>query len=123
VGYSEVVERYFRQPPPVFAGECAGQAGSVATGTWVGLRATVREGRVQNLGFRAYACPHIIAVCHWLGEQLEGQSLDVLSSIDRNQLEQLFDIPAEKAGKLLILQDAFTNLLVHAQAKATTGES
>jgi NifU-like protein involved in Fe-S cluster formation len=83
-----------------------GAAGSTQCGTSIVFGADVRAQRVHKLGFRAFACPHIIAACHRVAEQLEGGPVQALSELRIDELQAEFDIPVEKAGKLLILQDA-----------------
>ena len=116
--YNEAVEAYFSRPVGEYAGDHEGQAGSIAAGTWIGLRAGVQEGCLTNVDFRAFACPQIIAVCHWLRDDLEGRQVKACQRFDRENVRQMFDIPFEKAGKLLILQDALARLLASIQAQA-----
>ena len=118
--YAETVEQYFSRPPGDYAGEFTGEAGSVAAGTWIGVCASAVSGNLTDLGFRAFACPHIIAACRWLCEQLDGQPVEALAQLDREALREKFDMPVEKAGKLLILQDALEDLLAGMQAQAGT---
>ena len=109
--YNAAVAHYFYQDGSVYRGSYSGAAGSLVRGTWIGVRADFAGNQLTQLSFRMLACPHIIAACHWLAETLPGQPIGVLSKIDCQQLQQMFDIPVEKAGKLLILQDALTSLL------------
>ncbi len=119
--YNEAVAAYFHRPVGKYAGDHEGQAGSIPAGTWIGFRAGVREGCLTNLDFRVFACPHIIAVCHWLREDLEGRPITALREFKEEDARQKFDIPVEKAGKLLILQDALAGLLASIQAQANSG--
>jgi NifU-like protein involved in Fe-S cluster formation len=86
-----------------------GEAGSVEQGTWIYVAADVVASRLQNVGFRAFACPHIIAACNRAAEVLEGAPVEDLQDLQLDKLQQEFEIPVEKAGKLLILKDAFAN--------------
>jgi len=86
-----------------------GEAGSVAKGTWVCVTADLADGQLQNVGFRVYACPHIIAACNRAAELLEGAPVVALQELNLEKLQQKFEIPVEKAGKLLILKDALFN--------------
>jgi hypothetical protein len=83
-----------------------GAAGSTQCGTLIVFGADVRAQRLHKLGFRAFACPHIIAACNRVAEQLEGGPAQALSEFPVDELQAEFDIPVEKAGKLLILKDA-----------------
>lgn len=104
--YSDTVTEYFPHPPRGGDGEFRGEAGSHARGTWVCVSADVRDGVLLNPGFRAFACPHIIAACNWVMEHLEGRPVEALCEAEPEALQARFDIPVEKAGKLLILKDA-----------------
>jgi hypothetical protein len=83
-----------------------GVAGSEQQGTLISLGVDVKDGLLRNVGFRAFACPHIISACNDVAEGLEGLPPEALLEIDALQLQAKFGIPVEKAGKLLILKDA-----------------
>lgn len=104
--YSALVNEYFWRPVRACRADIHGAGGSLAAGIRVEFAAELSGGRLQKVGFRAFACPHIIACCNWLAEQLEGQAPDALCDLQVPALRQKFDIPVEKAGKLLILKDA-----------------
>jgi NifU-like protein involved in Fe-S cluster formation len=80
------------------------------------LAADVREGKLRNVGFRVFACPHIIAACNWQADLLQGAPVDALQEVDLAELQLMFDIPVEKAGKLLILKDALVACHEHYEA-------
>jgi NifU-like protein involved in Fe-S cluster formation len=107
--YSPLVARYFRRPIQESGVAIHGEAGSIAQGTWVCVTADLADGQLQNVGFRIYACPHIIAACNRAAELLEGAPVLTLQDLDIEKLQQEFEIPVEKAGKLLILKDALFN--------------
>ena len=104
--YSARVASYFGRPAPDMGRDIRGAAGSVRQGARICFAADVRDNCLHNVGFRAFACPHIIAGCHRLAEQLEGAPIDALRDVSLDELKKEFDIPIEKAGKLLILKDA-----------------
>jgi NifU-like protein involved in Fe-S cluster formation len=83
-----------------------GAAGSEQCGTSIVFAADLRDERLHKLGFRAFACPHIIAACNRVAERLEGGPAQALGELRIDELQAEFDIPVEKAGKLLILEDA-----------------
>jgi hypothetical protein len=72
------------------------------------------------VGFRALACPHIIAGCNRIAEQLEGAEVNALLAVAVEDLQAEFDIPIEKAGKLLIIQDALQACFADLQANIAT---
>jgi NifU-like protein involved in Fe-S cluster formation len=110
--YPESVLAYFHRPVLAGGAMLRGEAGSVGQGTWICVTTDVLDGQLRNVGFRAFACPHIIAACNWAAELLEGMPLEALQDIELDKLQQEFEIPVEKAGKLLILKDAFANCYV-----------
>jgi NifU-like protein involved in Fe-S cluster formation len=104
--YSAVVADYFRRPVRELGNDMRGAAGSDQRGAVIWLGADVCDGILRNVGFRAFACPHIIAACNRVAEQLEGAPAEALLEIGLDDLRRQFEIPVEKTGKLLILQDA-----------------
>jgi hypothetical protein len=104
--YSARVEEYFWRPLRPLGADIRGVAGSMQSGTVVVVAADILSGRLHKLGFRVFACPHIIAACNCLAERLDGAPVEALFTASVAPLVAEFDIPVEKAGKLLILQDA-----------------
>ena len=110
--YSPEVERYFREPVNIGCAETVlphriqGEAGSVGHGTWVVIQACVQAGRLESIKFLAYGCPHTIAACSWMTEKLTGAPVRELVNFAPDWIASKLDIPVEKKGKLLILQDA-----------------
>jgi len=104
--YTDKVGEYFRRPARPMGSDIRGAAGSEQRGTLIVFAADLRDQRLYKLGFRAFACPHIIAACNRVAEQLDGGPVQALNELRLDQLQAEFDIPVEKAGKLLILQDA-----------------
>ena len=83
-----------------------GEAGSVRHGTWIVIQACVQAGQLENVKFLAYGCPHTIAACSWMTEKLSGVPVGELVNFAPDWVTDKLNIPVEKAGKLLILQDA-----------------
>jgi NifU-like protein involved in Fe-S cluster formation len=112
VEYSPAVTERFDRPLNLGSpdGEPArrisGEAGSVEQGTWVVFEARVEANQLAKLCFRAYGCPHTIAACSRVAEKLSGAALGELVNFAPGELIEELDIPVEKAGKILILQDA-----------------
>jgi len=105
-GYNAEVARYFRPPPAGMSRELLVRAGSERQSVIVELYADIADQTLRNVGFRVFACPHIIAACNWLAEHLEGASAGALEQIDQREIALMFDMPVDKAGKLLIIKDA-----------------
>ena len=85
---------------------CFGAAGSDAQGARVELSLRVGDGRVRAAAFRAYGCPHLIAACSWLAERLVGRNRQEVAGWDWREVQQALDVPPQKFGRLLTLQDA-----------------
>jgi cysteine desulfurase len=83
-----------------------GSAGSVAAGTWVRFALRLGGARVTEARFKAYGCPHTLAAVGWLAEQARGKTLAELAALGLEEVVRRHDIPAEKLGRLLIVQDA-----------------
>ena len=104
--YAAAVGDYFGPPVRGCGRDLAGEAGSVGQGAWVRVAADEVSGHLQNVGFRVFGCPHIIALCNRVAELLEGAPVAELREIALDELAREFEIPVEKAGKLLIVKDA-----------------
>lgn len=96
------------------AGWFRGAAGSRAQGTWVQFDLQVRaDGARSILGarFLAFGCPHVIAVCQWLAEHAIGLAADPRLPESVPSLRARFEIPAEKLGRILVVEDAWAAAL------------
>ncbi len=110
---SPLTEHYFRTLPccgswPAGTARlCSGRAGSTESGTLVQFSLLCdADGGVLEARFRAFGCPHVLAVCAWLAEQLPGRSLAALISERPSVWAAQFTVPAEKLGRLLVIEDA-----------------
>ena len=111
---SPLVRRYFRAPAripqfPEGAGPSdmrQGRAGRQSEGTQVLFELRIADGIVKSARFSAYGCPHTVAVAGWLCEVLEGSRLDAGPPGTPADWAQKFEVPAEKLGRLLIVEDA-----------------
>jgi NifU-like protein involved in Fe-S cluster formation len=111
VNYSELTRRYFESPRNVGelsgAGVFRGVAGSREQGTWVQFDLRCASGTLQAVRFLAFACPHTIAVSAWLAEQSVGRAVTRTLSASVQELRDRFDVPVDKMGRLLIIEDAW----------------
>ena len=111
MNYNELTRRYFTAAAS--AGELTGPgvfrgaAGNRAQGTWVQFDLQVRQGVVVAARFLAFACPHTVAVSAWLAEQAVGKPLGPGLSESVQALQDRFEVPVEKTGRLLIIEDAW----------------
>ena len=83
-----------------------GEAGSVDSGTWLRFALQLHGGRVTEARFKAYGCPHTRAAVAWLAEHSRGRTLEEAVAQGLEEVAGRLDIPAEKLGRLLIVQDA-----------------
>ena len=90
-------------PPP---GVRHGRAGRQAYGTAVFFELKIGDGIVKSARFSAYGCPHTLAVVAWLCEVLEGSRLDAAIPGSPENWARKFEVPVEKLGRLLIVEDA-----------------
>ncbi len=84
-----------------------GSAGHRERGTWVQFDMEVVAGRCVDARFLAFGCPHTIAVAAWVAEQAIGSLLRADLPEPVAALAQRFEVPAEKMGRLLIVEDAW----------------
>lgn len=78
-------------------------------GAWIVFHARIADERIAELTFHAYGCPHLIAACDRTVELLSGQSPRCAFGFDLHRVMDELDIPVEKLGRLLVLQDALRN--------------
>jgi NifU-like protein involved in Fe-S cluster formation len=111
---SELARRYFLAPAriPEFpqgarrADVRQGRAGLRTSGTEIFFELRIADGFVKSARFSAYGCPHTVAVTSWLCEVLEGRRFDAGLPGTPAEWALKFEVPAEKLGRLLIVEDA-----------------
>ena len=121
--YSPLVVEHFGQPRNVGCFEPAsdvitGAAGRMSQGARFELSARLRNDRIAEIRFEAYGCPHSIAAGSLLSERLQGATQAELETWSWREAAQALQIPAEKRGRLLILEDAVRALAAAWRAKA-----
>jgi hypothetical protein len=123
--YNELTRRYFEDAAHAGAATGAdwfrGQAGSRAQGTWVQFDVQVPangNGLIQSVRFLTFGCPHVIAVCQWLAEHAAGLPPGASLPESVQGLRGRFQVPLEKLGRLLVVEDAWTAALRAAGARA-----
>ncbi|MBB6096549.1 NifU-like protein involved in Fe-S cluster formation [Povalibacter uvarum] len=109
--YSPLVIDHFDRPRnsgrlPAAPDVIEASAGSVAQGTSFHLSARLSGESIMAMQFEAYGCPHCIAAASWTTEHLVGSPIEALARWDWRPVAQALEIPAEKRGRMLILQDA-----------------
>lgn len=115
-GYSARVRQLFAAAPgagrlPEGPGEhLVGEAEALERRAWVRIELLVQDGRIADGRFRAWGCPHVIAACGLALERLYGQPLEAAGAQEARALAAALDAPAEKIGRLLVVEDALRAL-------------
>lgn len=111
MNYNEPTRRYFATAACAGrlsgAGVYRGAAGHRDQGTWVQFDLQAAAGTVREVRFLAFGCPHTIAVSAWVAEQAVGTPLIGRLLHGVLAISQQFAVPAEKLGRLLIVEDAW----------------
>jgi hypothetical protein len=102
--------------PPGLGLQVQGEAGRERRGTRVSFILGVQGNRIVWARYRAYGCPHTLAVCEWLAGRLESEQGAALGTAA--DWAQALDVPASKLGRLLVVEDALQSAL--AQIRLTT---
>ena len=113
--YSPVVIDHFDRPRNVGRLEAgpdviAARAGKREQGVEFSVSARLAADRIAAARFEVYGCPHCIAAASWLSERLIGLTLPDLQAWSWREAVAALQIPAEKRGRLLILEDALRAL-------------
>jgi NifU-like protein involved in Fe-S cluster formation len=66
----------------------------------------VQGGRIRAARFSVVGCPHAVAAAAWVAEWLEGRGAEALAQLDIHAIARALDVPPEKLGKLLRIEDA-----------------
>ncbi|HEX4153274.1 MAG TPA: hypothetical protein VHY75_13785 [Steroidobacteraceae bacterium] len=106
-----------------------GEAGGRSRGTWVQFDVQVKleegnadegnsdEGRskeggtIRSVRFLAFGCPHVIAAAQWLAERAVGLPARAQLPESVQSLRRRFEVPIEKLGRLLVVEDAWVAAL------------
>jgi NifU-like protein involved in Fe-S cluster formation len=110
--YSPAVERHFAAPkmarelPPDLPGLVAGEAEDRTLHVWVRFQLQVVDGVVAAVAFQAFGCPHTVAAASAVAEWLEGRPAAVARGLDVKTVCAGLEVPVEKLGKLLRIEDA-----------------
>ena len=110
--YSAEVERRFDSPAG--AGNVSGAGPGVAAGeaedkvlnVWVRFEVQADGDTIREARFRVYGCPHTIAAASWVAESLRGAPVSALEQVDIDGVKRALNVPKEKLGKLLRIEDA-----------------
>ena len=120
--YSPLVRDLFARLP--HAGELApgpgtvvqGEAVALDRGAWIRFEARIADGGVVACSFRAWGCPHTLAAAALVASRMPGQRLAKPVAFDARHLAAELDVPAEKLGRILVIEDALSGMLASAHA-------
>lgn len=120
--YSEITRRYFETAPNAGIlqglGVGSGSAGTPATGTWVRFDVQILQQHLTAARFLAFGCPHVIAIASWLTENGVGRVAQERLPETVHALQRRFAVPAEKLGRLLVIEDAWISAIRAAVTKS-----
>jgi NifU-like protein involved in Fe-S cluster formation len=108
--YSNRVRGYFVNP--VHAGNLQKSYSAVVSataddrqGNTIQLAAGIDGDTLQELRFRALACPHLIAAAEYFCGRFEGRTTMSLREFDPWEMVRELQIPPSKTGRILLLED------------------
>ena len=82
------------------------EAGAPGEETWVRFHLTAEAGIVKAARFKAYGCPHTLAVMDWLMRRLPGRTRNDGPPGTPAEWTEELSVPVEKLGRLLVIEDA-----------------
>jgi NifU-like protein involved in Fe-S cluster formation len=114
--YNDAVRRLFENP--LHAGDADARYPAVVTaeaseseaGFQVRLAAEMDDNKIRRLRFRVFGCPHLIAAAEELCSRFEGKLPQALQDVPMTQLMELLEVPVEKTGRMLLLEDVAHSL-------------
>jgi NifU-like protein involved in Fe-S cluster formation len=108
--YSHLVRELFANPQ--HAGTVAGGVSVLVEdqGVRVELSASADSGRIAAMRFRVWGCPHLIAAAERACVTHEGGPIAALEIFQRDRIMEDLTVPAEKTGRILVLEDAIQSL-------------
>lgn len=96
---------------PEHAGDASGIRADVSRGgARVVLAADLEGSRIVKLRFRVLGCPHLVAAAEAACAGLEGEPARALREFSGNGIMRILEIPVEKTGLMLLLEDAIRAL-------------
>ncbi len=108
--YSPRVREYFNNPRHAGDLENAAIGYFADQGLRIRLAATVADGKIMALRFKAWACPHTIAAAEAVCVYYEGRDVRDLEEFSSDQIMEDLGVPIEKTGRILVLEDTIRSL-------------
>jgi hypothetical protein len=104
--YGEHVRELFANPAHAGQLPDAVRAYVDDQGVRVELSARCRDEHIETLRFRAWGCPHLLAAAEAFCREYEGSGRAGLAGFSAAGIMQTLPVPTEKAGRILVLEDA-----------------
>ena len=82
------------------------EASESADGARLQLAIGLEDGKLRECRFLVFGCPHLVAAAEWLCRNFEGGTLADLAAFRVADCMGPLDIPVEKTGRILLLEDA-----------------
>ena len=101
------------EAPSASAAQAVGEAGRAGEEVWVRFKLQVADGVVKSALFKAYGCPHTLAVAAWVAERLRGRGRAHLAPGTPAEWAEALAVPVEKLGRLLVVEDALVDCARH----------
>jgi len=114
--YNDAVRRRFENPRHAGDPDARYPAAVIAevsesdAGCRVRLAAEMDGNEIHRLRFRVFGCPHLIAAAEELCSRFQGKAPQALQDVPVAQLMELLEVPVEKTGRMLLLEDAAHSL-------------
>ena len=81
-------------------------ASESAGGARLQLAIGLEDGKLRECRFLVFGCPHVVAAAEWLCRNSEGGTLADLAAFHAADCMGPLEIPVEKTGRILLLEDA-----------------
>jgi NifU-like protein involved in Fe-S cluster formation len=110
--YSPAVVRRFDAPkrarelPPGTSGLVSGEAEDRTLHVWIRFQMQLGDGVVRDSAFQVFGCPHTVAAASAVADWLAGRPVEAARTLDVRAVCAELDVPVEKLGKLLRIEDA-----------------
>jgi NifU-like protein involved in Fe-S cluster formation len=110
--YGSATARYFEaldragELPDGLPGLVSGEAEDRTLHVWVRFQLQLEGGSVCRARFQVFGCPHTVAAASKVAEWLEGRPEPDARALDVRAVCAELEVPVEKLGKLLRIEDA-----------------
>ena len=108
--YNERVRALFDAPQHAGVLDGAATVNVSDQGLRVQFCADIGDGSITAMRFRAWGCPHVIAVAESVCAGFEGRVASDLEEFVAADLMQSLAVPAEKSGRIIVIEDAVRSL-------------